>query len=533
MPAEFPCPRSPAARARRAVLLLSAVLAFGACALTRQPAGTIVPELALMITDSPLLPLVGQAATGRGEQSGFDLLDTGRDALLARAAMVEAARFSLDAQYYIWNSDDSGRYLASRLFAAAERGVRVRILLDDINVGERAGLLAWLDQHPRIEVRIYNPFAQRRGLLKLVNLAWEFARLNRRMHNKSMTVDGALTVVGGRNIGDEYFDAHVHLNFRDRDVLAAGPVVAQTEAMFNTFWSSPLARPVAEVAGVAAQVNTGAALARSEAAGARLAALHGALPDTPAAGYEVLGARVAGMSWAPARLVFDAPPADGAFADTSEPQRSVRALATVARAATRELLIESAYLVMDEATLEGMRTLRERGVAVRALTNSLASNDVTANHAAYARRRGAMLAGGMEISELRPDAASCARLVLNPAACGEQHVFGLHAKTFVFDRHTVYVGSLNLNLRSRYLNAESGMVIESPELAARIARDIEENMAPANSWWLVLEERGALRWQERAADGSVTAVLTHDPRTTWARRMAAGAIAALPLEKYL
>jgi putative cardiolipin synthase len=379
----------------------------------------------------------------------------------------------------------------------------------------------------------YNPFAQRQGLRKALGFLWEFTRLNRRMHNKSLTVDGALTVVGGRNIGDEYFDANAHLNFRDRDVLVAGPVVAQTAAMFASFWDSPLARPVAEVAdGVRAEPPRQQARLLLQAA-RRLEDLHGSLPADRATALARLGRREQALVWAPARLVHDDPPELARLAETDLTQSSARALYDIAQHAQREILIESAYLVMDDDTLEGVKALRARGTAVRALTNSLASNDVTANHAAYARRREAMLASGVELDELRPDAAACRDTVLNPSACGPGHVYGLHAKTFVFDRRLVYVGSLNLNLRSRFLNAESGVVIESPALAARIAADIERNMAPQNSWRVELDARGGVHWLERAADGTVVRRLDSEPAVPLQRRAVAAAIAALPLEKYL
>lgn len=198
-----------------------------------------------------------------------------------------------------------------------------------------------------------------------------------------------------------------------------------------------------------------------------------------------------------------------------------------------EVLIESAYLVVDAETLAQVRAFHARGVRFRALTNSLASNDVTANHAAYARTRIAMLEAGIELYEFRPDAQSCRRLVENHAPCAMPQMFGLHAKTFVMDRRVVYVGSLNMNLRSHYLNAESGLIIESPELAGRIATDIEENMLPGNSWKPVLDERGRLRWLEDHDSATPRVTYDSEPRVDWARRAQSAFIASLPLEKYL
>jgi len=460
------------------------------------------------------------------DSSAIRVLDTGRDAFLERAALIEAAERSIDAQYYIWNSDNTGVYLANRLQAAAERGVRVRLLLDDINVAERDAAIARLDAHPNIEIRIYNPFAYRKGLARTFNFLSEFTRLNRRMHNKSFTIDGIVTIVGGRNIGDEYFDSNPQLNFRDRDVVAIGPVAGESGEMFDTFWNAALSRPISELAGPDdGRAGHGPSM---EDAARTLAALHGALPKRGDDALSRIRSSFDAMRVARARLVHDAPPALDKFGDTDGSQPSARALAELAAGVREEILIESAYLVLDDDSMERIAALAGRGVRVRALTNSLASNDVTANHAAYARRRSRMLESGLEIHELRPDAASCRTLVMNDAACAAPHVFGLHAKTFVLDRSTVYVGSLNLNLRSRYLNAESGMIIESAELAQSVAAAIELNMEPGNSWRVERQPNGALIW--RGGDGTEW---HEDPMTPWSRRVIADLIATLPLEKYL
>jgi len=470
--------------------------------------------------DSTTLGRLAHSRSGvRVGESGVRILDTGAEAFAERAALIEAAERTIDAQYYIWNSDATGRYLAERLYLAAERGVRVRILLDDVNVSGRDDVIAALDAHPNLDVRIYNPFADRAGIRKGLGFVREFARLNRRMHNKSFTVDGAVTIIGGRNIGDEYFDADPELNFRDRDVVAVGPVVAEAGAMFDAFWNSELSYPIA-------------ALARGARAAIPLDDTTGdtGLPHTAAASrarpLEALESSWSRMITAPARLVHDLPPAREAVAETDQTQAATRALAELARAADEEVLIESAYLVMDDATLDSVKAIRARGVAVVALTNSLASNDVTANHAAYARRRGQMLQSGIELFEFRPDAASCRGLIALPEACAADHTFGLHAKTFVFDRTTLYVGSLNLNLRSAYLNAESAMIIESPALASIVAASIDAGLRPENSWQVVLDDHGKVAWPAANPTG-------HDPSTSWWRRVRAGFIALFPLEKYL
>ncbi len=463
--------------------------------------------------------------------SGVRVLDTGRDAFLERAALIETAERAIDLQYYIWNSDVTGIYLAHRLYAAAGRGVHVRLLLDDVNVAGRDAALALLDSHPNIEVRVYNPFARRHGAGRVLNLLGDFKRLNRRMHVKTFTVDDSVTIIGGRNIGDEYFDAHAHLNFRDRDVVAIGPVVDTTAQMFDDFWNAALSRPIAALTDTQPDAVGKPDLTVFERAAHTIEALHGALPQRSDAPQR-LRTSFAGMTQAQATLVHDRPAAPETVAATMLPQAGSSALDAIAATVRKELLIESAYLVLDDTTLEGVAWLHAQGIQVRALTNSLASNDVTPNHAAYARRRERILDSGVELHELRPDAASCRELIMNAGACLPPHVFALHAKTYVLDRQTVYVGSLNLNMRSRYLNAESGLVIDSPEMAAGIAQAIEHNMKPANSWQVARDEHGNLVWRSDAsAPGGAQS--DTEPATSWSRRLSSEFFALWPLEKYL
>jgi cardiolipin synthase C len=482
---------------------------------------------------TPLETSLGRTASDatadRGGQSGFLVLDGGKDALLERLALIEAAERSIDLQYYIWNSDVTGRYMAARVYAAAERGVRVRILLDDMNTKERDAVLAYLDSHPAIEVRIYNPIAARSGTGRLFGLARDFSRVNRRMHNKSLTVDGAATIVGGRNIGDEYFDASAELNFRDRDLLSVGPVVPQVAAAFDIFWNNSWAYPIASL--------TKATLTSEEAVARRASAIR-AGEELAQRGYHPLheplpaqahfASRLQQAIWAPARLVHDAPPL-GDVADTSSVQPVAHALAELAGSAQHEVLIESAYFILGDAALERFAQLKAHGVRLRALTNSLASNDLTTNHSGYARRRKQMLRSGLELHELRPDAASCQTLVSN--LCGAGAAFGLHSKSAVFDRRFVYVGSFNVNLRSAYLNTETALIIESPELADQVAKSIEENMRAENSWRVESDGRGRIRWV--TTRHGVEEASTHEPATGRWRRFQVRIYSIFPVEKYL
>ncbi|NJN50646.1 MAG: phospholipase D family protein [Gammaproteobacteria bacterium] len=468
------------------------------------------------------------ATSQHAGQAGVRVLEGGYEAFIERAALIEAAQQSIDAQYYIWNSDRTGRYLAGRIYAAAQRGVRVRLLIDDINVAGRDAVMVALDAHPNIELRIYNPFSVRAGVRRTLGFLSEWARLNRRMHNKSFTVDGSVAIIGGRNIGDEYFDASETFNFRDRDVSMVGDVVADVGDMFDQFWNSTLTYPVTQLAAREERLTPAEIdqlIDGAVAMGDELTALGFALPTGPQQGMAAYERSLAAATWAPARLVHDEPPSANDIAASDTLQPSAQAFAELVRETRSELVIESAYLVLDDRSLEGLRALIDGGVKVVAETNSLASNDVTANHAAYVRRRKAILESGVVLYELKPDAPACAHLVA--VGCDADRTYGLHAKSYVFDRRRVWIGSFNLNLRSAYLNAEAGLIIDSPELADRIAASIMEMTHAQNSWRVRLEG-GSVRWS--SAGGQT---YSHEPETRWPRRALTAMIAALPMEKYL
>ncbi|HEY9199268.1 MAG TPA: phospholipase D family protein [Gammaproteobacteria bacterium] len=477
--------------------------------------------------------LANSAAQRHPGKSGFYILDTGRQAFVQRAALIEAAERSIDAQYYIWNSDVSGRYLARRLLLAADRGVRVRLLLDDINVAGRDSVLATLDRHPNIQIRIYNPFAARAGLGKWLGFFTDFQRLNRRMHNKTFVADAAFGIAGGRNIGDEYFDLHPQVNFRDRDMLAAGPVVRGMSANFDAYWNNAWSYSADQLApelGSDAEIDAQFAQARAHAGDTNglgdLGGLGRAPAQSAAAGRAEIHQALTQMTWAPAELVYD-PPAEDMHTGADRPRRTAQALRGLVESSRTEILIESAYFILGDDQFDGVKQLHERGVRVAALTNSLASNDLTTNHAGYAKTRPAMLAHGLELHELRPDAAACTVWIDRAGYCGTGAV-SLHAKSVVFDRETLYVGSFNVNLRSIYLNGETALIIHSPELAQRVARDIELAMAPENSWRVDRDAEGRMRWSAEVGN-----TWPHEPATGWWRRFKAGLFGLLPIEKYL
>jgi cardiolipin synthase C len=478
--------------------------------------------------DRPAETRLGQraalAARSHPGESGLFIQDTGRQAFLQRAALIEAAERSIDAQYYIWNSDVSGRYLALRLLRAADRGVRVRLLLDDVNVAGRDAVIAALDSHANIEIRIYNPFATREGFGRVVEALADFRRINRRMHNKTFVVDGAFGMVGGRNIGDEYFGMHPLVNFRDRDVLAVGPVVRDMTANFDIYWNSPAAYPIAVLAGAAWEpdaLQRSMAEARADAGDTR-DLLYKPVQEADAALADAQR-WLDELEWAPAELIFSEPVTE-ILPEDDKPSRAAVRIGELMAASQREILMESAYFILGDTQLAGIRQLSDRGVKIRAITNSLASNDLVGNHAGYARGRKGMLASGIELHELKPDAKACAQWVVADDGC--PGAVSLHSKSMVFDRSILYVGSFNLNLRSIYLNGETVLIVHSPRLAATVAQAIDEAMQPDNSWHVTADGNGALQWT--GSDG----VYTHEPATGGWRRFKAGLFGLLPIEKY-
>ena len=466
--------------------------------------------------------MVLEWGTAHPGHSGFSLQESGRDAFLQRAALIEAAERSIDAQYYIWNSDNSGRYLARRLLLAADRGVRVRQLLDDINIAGRDNVLAALASHPQIEIRIYNPFAARSGPGVMLEAIGDFDRINRRMHNKTFVVDGAFGIVGGRNIGDEYFGLHAEVNFLDRDMLAAGPIVADISRNFDRYWNSEAAYPVETLAGSKWKPEKIAhAMDAARASAGDIESLDCVPPQARQEARQAVARWLPTLEWARAELVFS-DPLQTEPVDSDIPAPTATRLGELVESGSEQVLMESAYFILAEHHLDEIAKMSARGIEIRAITNSLASNDLVANHAGYARARPGMLESGMQLFELRPDAQICARCDTD---CDGD--VSLHAKTMVIDREKLYVGSFNLNLRSIYLNGETVLIVHSPRLASAVADAIELSMSPDNSWSVSAGPDGALQWV-----GS-DATYDHEPETGFWLRFKAGLFGLLPIEKYL
>jgi cardiolipin synthase C len=459
------------------------------------------PSAALQHTENTRLGqwFAGPVAQHPGE-SGVCPLVQGTDALAARLALAAAAERSLDIQYYIWHGDETGKLLAGRVLAAAGRGVRVRLLLDDFGSSAKdEGLLA-LDSHSNIEVRVYNPLALR-GMRVLGSLA-DFPRTTRRMHNKSFTADNQITIVGGRNIGDEYFGAHEALDFADLDALAVGSVVREVSAAFDVFWNSAAAYPITTIN-------------RQRAAPPALEKLRGHSASEEMQIVHRLRNGELAFDWCQAWIVCDSPEkTEGVPA--LERQLLGQLRPTVA-ATKRELVVISPYLVPGRTGLAFFREMRRRGVRVILLTNSLAATDAVPVHAGYARYRKELLRMGVELYELKPSANAT-------------HTASLHAKSFVFDRRVLFIGSFNFDPRSARLNTEMGIVFESPELAGPMVKKLEAKLSEVA--WRVEAVPGPdhsvrLNWVSK--DGRETV----EPGCGFGRRLSVATIGWLPVEGQL
>jgi putative cardiolipin synthase len=454
-------------------------------------------------------------------QSGIVELRDGRDAFAARVLLVDIAERTLDLQYYIWRNDMSGALLFAALCRAADRGVRVRLLLDDNNTNGLDDFLGALASHPNIQVRLFNPFRLRRW--RPLEYLTDFARLNRRMHNKSFTVDGQVAIVGGRNIGDEYFDAHQALSFVDLDVLAVGPVANEVADDFERYWRSESARPAESILGRARAATVREVIAAAEKALQQPAAVAyiNALQSCAFVNDLLMG--TVEYRWAATRLVSD-DPAKGLGRQRPRGTLLERLVDTL-NIPTRELQLISPYLVPTRAGERAIVELASKGgVKVAILTNALEATDVPIVHAGYAKRRRKMLEAGVVLYELMRESRVRSRRDRRLTGSSGS---SLHAKTFSVDCARVFVGSFNLDPRSASLNTEMGVVIESPAIAQKIAAAFAEEI-PARSYRVRLNEAGAMEWLEPHENGVI--VHKSEPGVTWRKRLAVALLAVLPIE---
>lgn len=515
-------------------LLCLGLLALAACTRSElRPDYPRVPSTVLPVqADAPLVAYTKRVTAPHGEDSGLRLVSDATDALLARIALADRAKYSLDIQYYIFESDATGELLARHLLLAADRGVRVRLLLDDLHVAGNDEVLRALDGHPNIEIRLFNPFLERNasawGMGK--QFAGDFSRLNRRMHNKAFVADSAIAIVGGRNIGDAYFDANGNVNFRDLDVMVIGPVIPQIGQVFDRYWNSTQSFPIgafhhgtpdpAELDSIRkALAQHARQFSQSSYAQNMVTRIGDVAREAPSTDW----------AWGQATYLAD-DPEKGSPDLNNKDLHMAPALRAWANGATQRLTLISPYFLPGSSGVAFLRGLRDRGVEVAVLTNSLASTDAGNVYNAYASYRPALLKEGVHLYELKPDAT---RLK------GGSHFFGatsstssLHAKAFVVDDRHAFVGSMNLDPRSVDINTEDGVIVDSPVLAKALLQIFADATKPMHSYEVLLDPNGEVYWQASGPDGKLIR-FDHAPETSWWRRFKVGLNGLLPIEGLL
>lgn len=487
---------------------------------------TRAPKTYALATHPPFTKLdteIGPRVEAQHGKSGLMMISENLDAFAIRALAARTAGRSLDLMYYYWKPDLTGRLLAHEIVQAADRGVRVRLLIDDINTRGRDRAYLALDTHPNISVRLFNPSRARdAGLRRGIEMVLRAFSTTRRMHNKAWIADGRLAIVGGRNIGDEYFDAGENSNFRDIDLAVVGPVVEQTEKVFDAFWNASVSMPITALAvrrkGKLRQLRR-SLLGLSTSANAQ-PYLERVLEriSLPA----MLDANLTTHWTGDARIVSDPP--EKAVGRGSE-NWIMSTLTPVLASADRSVEIVSPYFVPGNEGVSRLTRMKEAGIDVAVLTNSLAANDVAAVHGGYAPYRSALLAGGVRLYELQP--------FLHKS---DMSLFGsrgasLHTKAFTVDDDTGFVGSFNFDPRSISLNTEMGVLFMAHGLVGEMKDLFAEETGPQMSYRVHLTHDGALRW-EGEADGVMT-TYDREPKAGLMRRVIAAIVTWLPIESQL
>ena len=509
---------------RHALLLglAALLLALGGCA-SLPALVQRIPSSALPASNATTLGRIAADSSPDEALSGFRLLPTGAYAIDTRLALIHKAEKSIDIQYYLIADDDTGRHLLRSLRDAAQRGVRVRLLVDDLYTADTDPLLAGLAAHPNVQVRLFNPFPGGRAyfLARFLASAQDFSRVNRRMHNKLLVADSAMAIAGGRNIADEYYMRHAQSNFVDLDAFVVGALVPKLQALFDDYWNSPvvfpyqaIVRPAADAANARERFEIDTSLSSSP-------------PPDPPPGTDVLGygplsdefeAGRLGLIWAEASAYAD-PPArlKGMGASYAlvplEDVESVRYnVLDLIRSARTEVVITSPYLIPGDKGVALFAEQRARGVRFKLLTNSLAATDEPLVHVGYRKYRERMLRLGIDLYELSPvRVKKASRLGMFQTSQGR-----LHAKTAVIDRRRVFIGSMNFDPRSEKTNTEMGLFIDSPQLAREVLRLMDLDKLQA-SYRVVLRPDGqGLRWLAADDEGEVS--FDKEPDTSFGMR---------------
>lgn len=473
--------------------------------------------------------------------TGYNLLIDPIDAIAARLMLIEKAQKSLDLQYYIWHNDKVGALALEGLLRAADRGVRVRLLLDDNSTKDLDASLLALNQHPNVEVRLFNPFVYRKW--RVLNYLLDFSRNNHRMHNKTFIADTQVALVGGRNISNQYYDAGESFQFSDIDVMMVGQVVPEVAKSFDNYWNYPMAYPVNQMITASNQPldlkQLRFQLAHYKATSDAQNYLDLTREQADFANW-LSGEEK--MQWVPAHLVQDSP--DKINKDAKRSEHLTFQLQNLVGKPQKQLDIISAYFVPADTGTEALINLKRHGVRVRVLTNSFAANDVAVVHAFYAKHRKELLENGIELYEFLPQSPTTATTRRNAATkqpgavandtpstgIGDSSDASLHAKMMVFDHQQAFIGSFNFDPRSANLNTEIGVILDSPALATQVAKDLDSAIMNI-AYRVRLNEKGHIIWEEKTPAG--IKVHTREPNISPVKRFGLKMLSYLPLDGYM
>jgi putative cardiolipin synthase len=501
-----------------------AAISLTACA-GLAPRPELPPDAALPAgTESTLDRAIAEAEARRPGESGFRLVREGPEAFAVRAHALALAERSVDVQTYIWHDDLTGSYLGVQLLAAADRGVKVRLLVDDMDARSKNYGFAALDAHPNIQVRMFNPFASRSGVLGYAFEAMgSFSRINRRMHNKTWIADNRVAIAGGRNLGDEYFGASDEVNFVDLDFAMVGPIVREASASFDKYWNSPLAYPMDVLAPDAVRPEAlqelRAKIAQS-VTGIDQTRFARELRQSDAVQRLLSGDWP--MQWSKNfRFVSDDPLKALGKSEGLAGSQVLATISPVLKSSTRNVTIISPYFVPGEAGTAGLVAIARAGRDVRVLTNSLAANDVALVYGGYSESRKDLLEGGVQLWELKPTAGS----TVSSSFFGSSGA-SLHTKALTTDGRIAFVGSYNLDPRSTSLNCEQGVFVENADIAAQLEEIFRKDSGPGLAWAVTLQD-GHLRW----SDGTKT--YDRSPEASAGRRFQAWLARVLPISSQL
>ena len=462
--------------------LLVLLLGIAGCA-TLEP-----PELTPEYTPAPAQAEIWQALDANHSDNWFVLLNDGPAALDWRLRAIDTATESIDLQTFLWTFDTVGAFVLDHLMQAADRGVTVKLLIDDSFLAKEDPMLLALEQHPNIEYRVYNPYKRRSGGIgtrMALNLG-DFERLDHRMHNKAMIIDNRIAIVGGRNLADEYFGIDATANFRDLELITGGPIVKKIAAAFDNYWNDRWSVPIHSLAHV--DISTADLDAARRVTGENT---HLHVEE----GHRALLQRwrdvIAAAHTGTATLLVDEPPRENPADPGEAPTQVADQLIELIGSAQQELTIISAYLIPTERVEKLVDDVIGRGVRVRILTNSIASNNHITAHSAYRKHVDTLLENGAELHEVRTDANSRAEYMLSPV---EAKALALHAKALLVDDDRVFIGSTNLDPRSLRINTEMGLLVESPALNAETLAAVMPDFSMANAWQLEREPDGQIVW---------------------------------------